>query len=471
MNRRAKTFAKKTIAMSLAFALAWSPAQAGFMEDFYNSAGAGVNVTPADVYNTQALGVITGGGLVWRTPQRNFTPFYFSPPSLRSGCGGIDVFLGAFGLANREQFVQFLRNIGQNAAGLAFKVALQAMAPELESKIQEVANYINEWNRHFGNSCQAAKALMDAGPSQWIKEQAQRAKLAMTASGAASDYSEAERQTNTNGETVINNAPVVTNNAGKTINAPELNVLWSAFNSGTMGLSDSEKELMMALVGTTIFRKQGSGEDATIQPDSRPSIVNLQQLVGDPTQATESIPTYRCDDNDKCLNPAVDTRTEKSFSRLIYEKAKGLRDAIISRSAPNQNDMKLLTVTTSIPIYKIVQISAMPSRQYFGDDLIRQYSMAVAWEIASRYIEDLSRNIDKMLIAASEQDISQEKVKQLQVIQTRLGELRREMKAERDEIYQQITKNGSLIQQIEHIERVLYGNLSAQIASNLRFGR
>lgn len=410
--------------------------------------------------------------MVWRAPNRNFQPFYFTPPSLRAGCGGIDVFLGAFGLANRQQFVQFLRNIGQNASGLAFKVALQAMAPELESKIQDVATYINDWNKQFGNSCQAAKALMDAGPSQWIKETVQKAKLSMMASGAASDYSEASNTVDTDGDAAIANAPAEVNSAGKTITAPELNVLWAAFNSGNMGLDDSEKELMMALVGTTILRKVGSGSDSTLQPESYAERISLRELVGDPLDTSASIPTYSCNgDSDKCMSLTPSTRTEKPFARLVYEKAKNLYDAIITKQPPNQSDLKLLTMTTSIPIYKIIQVSAMPSRSYLGSDLLEQYSMAVALEIASRYVEDISRNVTKMLTTARDQDNSKSKVEALERIRERLVEVRREMKAERDEIYQQITKNGAMIAQIEHIERSMYGNLSTQLAANLRFGR
>jgi conjugative transfer pilus assembly protein TraH len=466
-------FTWKIVAFSVAMSMSFNGAvSAGFMEDFYISAGASANITPAQAYQTQSLGVITGGGLVWRTPQRNFQPFYFTPPSLRAGCGGIDVFLGAFGLANRQQFVQFLRNVGQNASGLAFKVALQAMAPELESKIQEVATYINDWNKHFGNSCSAAKALMDAGPSRWIKEQVQRAKLNMMANGASSDYSEASDEVDANGANAIANAPTHVNSGGKTITAPEINVLWAAFNAGNMGLDDSEKELMMALVGTTVLRKVGSGADMTLQPESYPVRISLHELVGDPLNSSATIPTYSCGgDSDKCMFPRPSTRSEKPFARIVYEKAKGLQDAIINRTAPNQNDLRLLTVTTSMPMYKIIQVSAMPSRAYFGNDLLEQYSMAVAWEIAARYIEDLARNIDKMLTTAVAQDDSINKVEALERIRSRLEEVRREMKMERDEIYQQINKSGAMIAQIEHIERYLYGSLSSQIASSLRFGR
>lgn len=165
------------------------------------------------------------------------------------------------------------------------------------------------------------------------------------------------------------------------------------------------------------------------------------------------------------------TRTEKPFARLVYEKAKNLYDAIITKQPPDQNDLKLLTMTTSIPIYKIIQVSAMPSRAYLGNDLLEQYSMAVAWEVASRYVEDLSRNVGKMLTTARDQDDSKSKVEALERIRERLVDVRRDMKAERDEIYQQITKNGAMIAQIEHIERSMYGNLSTQLAANLRFGR
>lgn len=473
MKIRAAVHAKKAIVTTVAVSMLMAPgANAGFLEDFYTSAGAAVNVTPSQVYQTQTMGVIAGGGMVWRTPNRNFNPIYFTPPSLKAGCGGIDVFLGAFGLANREQFVQFMRNIGQNAAGLAFKVALQAMAPELESKIQEVATTIQSWNQKFGNSCEAAKALMDTGPNKWIKETAQAARLKLVELGIAPDYSEADQKVSTDGSAAIANAPTQTNNAGRVINAPELNILWSAFNAGDMTLAAGEKELMMALVGTTVMRKVGSGADATIRAEPYPHRVGVKELLGDPMDAVSSIPTYSCGgDTNKCMNVTPTTVAQKSFGRIVYEKALSLQSAIINRTKPNENDMKLLTVTTSIPIYKIIELSAVPSRSYLGAELLEQYSMAVAWEISSRYVEELSRNIEKMLVAAREQEQSSHKVEYLETIKTRLAEIRGDMKKERDEIYQKITKNGAMIAQIEHIERALYSNLSTQLAANFRFGR
>ena len=57
-------------------------ANAGFLEDFYTSAGASANYTAPQVYQNQAMGVINGGSMVFKAPIRNFTPFTFTPPAI-----------------------------------------------------------------------------------------------------------------------------------------------------------------------------------------------------------------------------------------------------------------------------------------------------------------------------------------------------------------------------------------------------
>lgn len=473
MKISTRTFAKRTLAFTvLASYMATASVNAGFLEDFYTSAGAAANITPAQAYQTQSMGVITGGSMVWRAPNRNFVPYHFTPPSLRFGCGGMDAFLGSFGMASKEEFVKFLRNIGQNASGLAFKVALHAMSPDLEAKIQEVSDYINQWNRQNTSSCQAAQALMGSGPNQWIDETVQKTKRYLVATGGAADEEAARTMVAADGGAAIDNAPKVVNEAGKTIESAETNVLWSAFNAGDMGLSDSEKGLMMALVGTTVLRKKGSGTDATLEPMPIPKRLELSDLIGNPTNTTVDLKSYSCaDSTDTCLNVVQSTRTEKPFARIVYEKAENLYNAIIDRSRPSDDDLRLLTVTTSIPLYKIIQVTALKNRSYLGKSMLESYSMAVALEVASRYVEDLSQNSQKMLRTVGDQVGSNVKEKALRDILDRLRDLDLQMRASRDEVYQQISKQGAMIAQIEHIERSLYGNLSAQLAANMRFGR
>ena len=468
-----KSFTKKITAGLIGVALLTSnvTVNAGFLDDLYDAAGSAVNITPAQVYQTQTMGVVTGGGVVWKTPNKNFVPFYVTPPSLKAGCGGIDFFLGAFGMANKEQFVQFLRNVGQNAAGLAFKVALQAMAPELESKIQDVANYINEWNKYFGNSCAAAQKLMDSGPSEWIYNTVRNATQDANATGRSTDYSSATDRYKTDSATAMAEAPKRYNSGGQIIDAAEINIVWSALQSGDIPLSQTEKELMMALVGTVIYRSDNSSGETLPASVPYTSRIKIQELVGSTNSAASEIKTYRCDTSNECLNPTPSTIYEKPFAAIIFDKATNLRQAIIDRTPPNLDDLKLLTVTTSVPIYKIITMSTMANRPGLSQALIEDYSQMIAWEIASRYIEDMADNLDKMLKSAKESDTNALKQKSLYEVRQMLVSLKDEMRGQRDGIYQQINRVGASITMLDNMNRALYTNLSAQLTSNLRFGR
>ena len=85
---------------------------AGFVDDFLDEAQAIVNVTQSGVLQAGGMNVVTGGGFVFKAPRKEFSPFAITPPSLRANCGGIDVFLGAFSIPSREEFVSFLKSVG-----------------------------------------------------------------------------------------------------------------------------------------------------------------------------------------------------------------------------------------------------------------------------------------------------------------------------------------------------------------------
>ena len=135
---------KKTLlSLSVGLALMVGNVQAGFLEDFYSGSGAGqANVTSAGIYQSQGLNTVTGGGYVFKAPRKDFTPFHFSPPSLSAGCGGIDIFLGAFSIPSKEEFVAFLRSIGSALPGVAFQLALQTLSPDLSEQVTSFRDLI-----------------------------------------------------------------------------------------------------------------------------------------------------------------------------------------------------------------------------------------------------------------------------------------------------------------------------------------
>ena len=137
-------------------------AQAGFIEDFYHEAGLPQgNLTAAGVRQSANLQIVTAGGFVYKAPRTDFTPFYFTPPKLSAGCGGIDLFMGAFSIPSKDEFLNYLRSIGSSLPGLAFQLALQTLSPDLSEQVTSFRDLIRDYSGRFQDSCTAAQTLLD----------------------------------------------------------------------------------------------------------------------------------------------------------------------------------------------------------------------------------------------------------------------------------------------------------------------
>ena len=89
------------------------------MQALFNDLGAIGNVTAPGAFRGQAMNLYTGGNLMMRAPGKNYPLSNAQLPSLKAGCGGIDLFGGSFSFINKQQFVAMLQNIGANAVGYA----------------------------------------------------------------------------------------------------------------------------------------------------------------------------------------------------------------------------------------------------------------------------------------------------------------------------------------------------------------
>ena len=150
----------KGLGLRLAAALVFCGAvnvHAGFVDDFLDEAQANVNVTQSGVLQAGGMNVVTGGGFVFKAPRKEFSPFAITPPSLRANCGGIDVFLGAFSIPSREEFVSFLKSVGTALPGVAFQMALQYMAPDLNEIVGRYSDLIRGYTNRY-TDCAAVQA-------------------------------------------------------------------------------------------------------------------------------------------------------------------------------------------------------------------------------------------------------------------------------------------------------------------------
>lgn len=159
---------KKTIALLMLAALLiniisplYTHASDDKLTDMFQEFGFYVNNTEPGAYTAQSRGFISGGGLSARSRYKEITWGSVTPPSLRAGCGGLDIFFGGVSFLNLQAYVDMLKSIGQNALGYAFELGLEAVCPTCNSVLKFLQNKANELNKFNTDSCNAAKYLVN----------------------------------------------------------------------------------------------------------------------------------------------------------------------------------------------------------------------------------------------------------------------------------------------------------------------
>ncbi|EKH6496408.1 MULTISPECIES: conjugal transfer protein TraH [Enterobacterales] len=235
------------------------------------------NVTGAGDYHSITRDGYTGGGFVLRNKLRTLTPVTIDLPAASGGCGGIDLFGGSFSFINAEQFVQMLRNIAANAAGLAFQLALNAMDAVLDNAISKMQAVVQQMNDLTVNSCQLAKGLL-VDTASAFGENAKMSVSSQLSSDGVVDQFKAMWGNSGGGE-----APEkVKGDTGKRKPCGDYgNLMWCLLQNGQFssqfeGSEQQQKELVMSLTGTIIVGKDiSTDKDGSIKK----SVVRLGPLA------------------------------------------------------------------------------------------------------------------------------------------------------------------------------------------------
>ena len=306
------------------------------------------NVTAPDTLNSQFRGGIVGGGVYARLPIGAIQPLAIDPPRFSAGCGGIDLYLGSFSFITADKLTAFIRQVAQNAAPLAFKMAIEAAFPQLAGvldKFQAIAQQMNDLNK---NSCQMAHGLLDAvkdpqgawdGLTNAVDNQVSQVK------GWFSDTSAATEDTVANPSGTTAKVASQKNADGTQIDGLG-NLVWNTLKSKTsynwaINLSESEiesKQLVMALVGTRIVKPGASSTDQNTTLDF-PPITHLSQVFNPPVNANGAnfVPVYVCDgaslsDMGDCLNPSPGSLNWTGVKGYVTKQMYGDENATTAQS-------------------------------------------------------------------------------------------------------------------------------------------
>lgn len=466
--------AKRLIAAVCAASLVTN-AVAMSMNELFDSVNAQGNVSSPAVLQGQTMNMYMGGSMFMRMPKRTYSIAAITPPSWNAGCGGIDLFAGGFSFINKEQFVAMLRNIGSNALGYGFKLAIQNLCPTCDNVMQALQATAQAINRQNIDSCEAAKGIVNAAiPDTWTRDKQNSAKNFGVDSSLFSDITDAwtnvmnsQTRANETLNSVASSKPEVKDAL------PTGNVVWKALKK-IDGITDDYRMLLMSMVGTTIFPTDADKAPIMLAKKE----ITLQQLIGGNVVDADGrpvgeidIPIWKCVDTTECLSVTEDTLHTDSFKAMVRGKLNKITDKIANREAFD-DPVGVMTFlnSTDIPVYKMIAVTTQLGNTAMADNMVNRYQELIAAKYAEVYIQrmvsDLRAAISKYSAQASTTSAGE-----LDRIRGMLDGVQQEARQVLVTAYTQTISTYNIAQEVQYLERAMNANMSSTLRASLAFGK
>jgi conjugative transfer pilus assembly protein TraH len=447
----------KSLTLAAALMVYLSPAVAGVQDDmnsFFNNMGYATNTTTAKAWQGQAARYMSGGSFFARTGNKNIQLVSISLPSVSSGCGGIDVYLGAFSFINSDQIVAFVKQVMSNAPGYLFDLALKTTVPELAAAKDFVQKLATDVNRFNMSSCQAAQAAIGSVASMWGVSQQTICQSVAGQNNVFSDWV-ASRQGCTSGGDygrVVDKAK----GSDKDQVLYNTNLMWDALANGTLSSSQELRQFAMSVSGTVIFDDQGKMRVLPPIATDR-SVINIMMNGGSAT-------IYVCDNGNKCLAPTpgkVTIAADKSLVSLVSKTLTSISNKAISDEALTQSEKDFIN-STSIPILSwIVDQSSLS----VSVSLFAQLADYIACDVYLQYLEAVVKVVNGSLAT---KDYPAESMRDLR---RGIGEAQAALNSLRAEVQVKESALISAQQQIRFVRQQVSSQMTDRYMGNYQFSR
>ena len=304
MKSHKTTCITKAIALSLSVLVATAPNTAladleGTMESAFN---AEVNITEPGAYMGSRRGAVTLGKIRVANKISSVKLISFTPPGIKAGCGGIDMWGGSFSFISGRQLEALGRNIISNALGYAFQLALSKF-PDGKDAMKYIQDQVNKANALTKNSCETAQKLVDKlfDVDKKVKEDAASK---VTSTGLSSDFLSSKDDPLTK----------LSNSALASTQTFRPNPIYSALTESQVadwfpnGGGDFV-ESIMSLTGAIIFNK----DQPTLKPQYHESVLDVNDLV-----IGGSVTLLKCGDSEFCATVTPQVKSIRGFQDMIY---------------------------------------------------------------------------------------------------------------------------------------------------------
>ncbi len=326
------------------------------MARMFDRLGSYGNATAPQMVRGSTRNIATFGGLYYRAPRRTYSVAAFSPPSFRAGCGGIDLYAGSFSFINKDQFIQYLRSVAANSVGLAFKMALSSLSPELSKTLEDLQKSTEALNRFNLDSCEAAQALVkgDVGVAMLGGETACR--NLGTFLNTYADGAEARLMCSSDteaGSVAVAAAANPDLNGVAPFEYTGGNLMWEVLG-GISGIGDGMKEMLMSATGTFIGPVAGApaGTGLRYVP---PTVSSAKDLLAG------GVPLLNCAASGCVEVDLAPLPATVSFRSLVSRRLQLVAAKMRSGSGPLSDEERAFLESNSFPVLRIIQTDAAGS--------------------------------------------------------------------------------------------------------------
>jgi len=452
--------------LSVLFAtLAHTAARAGVdgaMDAYWSQGLAAANVTGPSAYTGQAGGYYTGGNLSLRVPQDTYHLASVALPSIRGGCGGIDLFAGAFSYIGADQLIAMIKNIASNAAPYAFMLALTLISSPIADQLKTFQDWAQQMNAFNISSCEAAQKVVDAGATALLGKSALCERLGR-AHGTFSDGVAAR-----NGCSANPGAAAPATAAEKEWDPVNRNLAWDAIRKHPLLAGDRElAQLLMTVTGSVIITcpTGASGLDDCAK-SVLPARGGDESMVGALLDGG-TIQVHRCDTDDACLYPVannlpVTVAATSALKARVLTMLTGIVDNIRTRTPLTAAQIDFVNMT-SLPVYKMASVYAS-LHGASSEAVMGQYAEVVALDIAYAWLMKVTRNVEEG--RAHLQGIPAE---DLAAWSSQTQALRLELLARQAKVSVKMTALEDMIGRTREIEKVMQGETAGRLAEAISY--
>ncbi|WUR15383.1 conjugal transfer protein TraH [[Empedobacter] haloabium] len=458
----------RQIAAATAAATLHLPLAAGDLnaetEKMFKDLGMIGNYTQPGAFRGQVFNTYSGGNLMLRAPNKTYQLVAIALPEARGGCGGIDAFGGAFSHISSAQLKDMLKSVTSALPGVAFQLALDSVSPLLgsvASRFHHLAEIINGQNK---NSCSIATALVrNAAEATNFSTNKACQDIAVNL-GVASDYADAEQRCKTEKSSILDTAKR-SDNPGVRNKVPFTgNLTWEALKRTGNKLDDKERELIMSMVGTVIYR---DGQDPEPVAPTLLSIASLLHGQSDAGAGQVTQQLLACNNYDTCDVVTVDEAYKHTpFTARVERLMRSIAEKILTRTPiPNDSPEVGFVNQTSEPVYRMLSVAAISQSKNLSEDLIARYREVIAADYAYVFLD---KNL-RVGLNALDKDflLDQKQETKARELRDRTIALLTQLSREKSLYYQKVTSMTAISTQIEQLERQLRSGMPQHVLDML----